>query len=67
MVTRYTALTGFDMAHIDWHQVFSIFKLIVILQQIYIRYLRGQTNDKRFATFGTRIDNLADKGIALLN
>ena len=66
VVARYAALTGFDVAHVEWHQVFSIFKLIVILQQIYIRYLRGQTSDERFATFGVRIDNLADKGTALL-
>lgn len=48
-VTRYIGLTGTDRAHIDWYLVFGAWKLAVILQQIYIRWLRGQTQDDRFA------------------
>ena len=66
VITRYAARTGFDVERVRWHHVFGLFKLIVILQQIYIRFLRGQTADRRFATFGQRIDGLADKGRALL-
>ena len=44
---------------------FGAFKLMVILQQIYIRYLRGQTRDPRFADLGRRVDGLADKGVAI--
>ena len=45
---------------------FGIFKLIVVLQQIYIRYLRGQTQDERFAHFGDRIRAMAGKGVAVI-
>jgi aminoglycoside phosphotransferase (APT) family kinase protein len=48
-VTRYVDLTGTDPTHIDWYLVFGAWKLAVILQQIYIRWLRGQTRDDRFA------------------
>ena len=66
VVARYAARTGFDVERVRWHEVFGLFKLIVILQQIYIRFLRGQTADQRFSTFGRRIDGLAAKGCALL-
>jgi hypothetical protein len=39
--------------------------IAVVLQQIYIRYLRGQTRDQRFAVFGTRVDALFDKAATL--
>ena len=30
-------------------------KIAVILQQIYFRYMRGQTHDQRFAHFGESV------------
>lgn len=48
-VSRYAEKSRRDMAHIDWHLVFGAWKLAVILQQIYIRWRRGQTRDDRFA------------------
>jgi hypothetical protein len=37
----------------------------VIIQQIYIRYVRGQTDDPRFAHFGARVEELAREARAL--
>ncbi len=64
-VARYAARTGYDLAELLWYHVFGTFKLIVIIQQIYIRYLRGQTRDERFAIFGERVRGLADKAAML--
>ena len=60
-IERYAARTGFDLASVRWYHVFGIFKLVVIIQQIYIRFLRGQTQDQRFAVFGERVVALVDK------
>ncbi|HEX6221877.1 MAG TPA: phosphotransferase family protein, partial [Acidimicrobiia bacterium] len=49
-VDRYMEKSGNDSAEVDWYLVFGAWKLAVILQQIYIRWLRGQTRDSRFAT-----------------
>lgn len=49
-VARYAEKSGRDVTHVDWHLVFGAWKLAVILQQIYIRWLRGQTQDPRFET-----------------
>jgi len=64
-MARYAELTGFDLGAMRWHLVFGAFKLAVVLQQIYIRYVRGQTRDARFARFGRRVAALIEKGLAL--
>jgi aminoglycoside phosphotransferase (APT) family kinase protein len=61
-VARYAEVSGRDLARIGWYEVFGAFKTAVILQQIYIRYLRGQTKDARFANFGARVRALVEKG-----
>jgi aminoglycoside phosphotransferase (APT) family kinase protein len=45
---RYEERSGRELTHIDWYVVFGTWKLGVVLQQIYIRWLRGQTEDPRF-------------------
>ncbi|MCI0424452.1 MAG: phosphotransferase family protein [Actinobacteria bacterium] len=51
-VARYGRLSGRDLSALDWYMVFGAWKLGVILQQIYIRWLRGQTRDERFQGMG---------------
>src|SRR5690348_14753678 len=60
-IERYAARTGFDVNAIGWHQVFAAFKLAVIIQQIYIRFVRGQTKDQRFEFYWRRVLGLAAK------
>ena len=65
-IARYAERTGSDVGDILWYQIFAAFKLAVIIQQIYIRYVRGQTQDKRFASYAARVIGLADKGRRLI-
>ena len=65
LVERYAQRTGFDVTDVQWYYAFGVFKLIVILQQIYIRFLRGQTKDQRFVTLGRRVEGLAKKGLVV--
>ncbi|MEO8972861.1 MAG: phosphotransferase family protein [Ktedonobacteraceae bacterium] len=62
---RYAMKSGRDISSMHFYLTFSYFKLATILQQIYIRWLRGQTRDQRFATFGSRIRILIDHAIEL--
>ena len=57
-VNRYAELSGRDVGKICYYEVLGIFKLAVILQQIYARFRRGQTADKRFENFGKRVQAL---------
>jgi aminoglycoside phosphotransferase (APT) family kinase protein len=58
-VLRYAAQTGRDLLGIGYYEVLGIFKLAVILQQIYYRFQRGQTQDVRFRNFDRRVRSLA--------
>ena len=51
-LARYGERTGRDLSEFDWYLVFGTWKLAVVLQQIYIRWLRGQTKDARFERMG---------------
>jgi aminoglycoside phosphotransferase (APT) family kinase protein len=50
-VARYGARRKVDTSRIGYYYVFGLFKIAVVLQQIYVRYHRGQTKDERFAPF----------------
>jgi aminoglycoside phosphotransferase (APT) family kinase protein len=54
-VAYYASQTGRDLSALPWHEVFGVFKLAVILQQIYYRFWKGQTTDERFRHFDSRV------------
>ncbi len=60
LVERYAERTGRDVAQLGYYEVLGVFKLAVILQQIYARFHRGQTQDERFRGFGGRARRLAE-------
>ncbi len=49
-VERYGQRRGVDVGDIAYYYVFGLFKIGVVLQQIYYRYHVGQTKDARFAS-----------------
>lgn len=51
IVERYAQRSGYDITNILFYYVYGLFKLIVIVQQIYARYAAGLTKDERFAMF----------------
>ncbi len=64
---RYALRTGHDVEHIGYHEILGIFKLAVILQQIYYRFRRGQTQDERFRSFDRRVRELVKLAAALVD
>lgn len=59
-IERYAEKTGRDVSAVGYHEVLGVFKLAVIIQQIYVRFHRGQTNDERFREFGGRARALVE-------
>lgn len=59
LIERYAKKTGRDVSRASYFEVLGVFKLAVIIQQIYYRYRRGQTGDERFRSFGDRAKALA--------
>lgn len=65
ILERYGAQTKFDLSNIAFYEVLAVFKLTVVLQQIFYRYSRGQTDDARFAALDKRVTWLARIGTTL--
>ncbi len=59
IVDRYAARSGRDLSNIGYYHIFALFKLAVVIQQIFYRYHVGQTKDERFANFDKRVEVLA--------
>jgi aminoglycoside phosphotransferase (APT) family kinase protein len=49
LVERYAKRTGTDTSPIEFYRAFACYKTAVVAEQIYVRYVRGQTKDERFA------------------
>jgi len=49
LVERYAAASGLDLSNALFYYVFGLFKITVIIQQIYKRYILGHSKDPRFA------------------
>jgi aminoglycoside phosphotransferase (APT) family kinase protein len=52
VVAYYGERSGWSVDSFDFYEVFGLFRLMVILQQIYRRFVLGQTTNPRFADFG---------------
>jgi aminoglycoside phosphotransferase (APT) family kinase protein len=65
ILERYAARARADLTNITFYEVFAVFKLAVVLQQIFYRYHRGQTDDPRFADLDQRVARLARTAAAL--
>jgi aminoglycoside phosphotransferase (APT) family kinase protein len=66
LVERYAQQTGREVTHAVYYYAFGLFKLAVIVQQIYARYVRGSTRDARFAHMDRFVAVLAEQADRVL-
>jgi aminoglycoside phosphotransferase (APT) family kinase protein len=59
LVARYEERTGVEVPDPIFFYCFGLFKIAVIVQQIYARYVRGHTSDARFSRLGDLVGVLA--------
>jgi aminoglycoside phosphotransferase (APT) family kinase protein len=52
IVEQYAARSGRSVAQAAFYHAFGLFKIAVVVQQIYFRYKQGKTQDPRFAHLG---------------
>jgi len=60
MLDRYEAKTGRKMTDFPFYQAFAIFKLAIIMEGSYSRFVLGQTDDPLFIQMKERVPALAD-------
>jgi len=60
IVERYCARMGYELTPEQWrfYEVFGLYRLAVIAQQIWYRYFHGQTTNEAYAVFGPAVGYL---------
>lgn len=66
LVNRYAEATGRDLTHFTWYQVFSAWKLAIVLEASYAKYLRKQSVNPIHEFFGYAVDQLLLRAQTLL-
>ena len=61
LVERYAAGAGFDVSDLPWYEAFALWKLAVVLQQLFRRFETGQSEDQRYARFADAIPQLLEE------
>jgi aminoglycoside phosphotransferase (APT) family kinase protein len=59
LAERYGQKSGRDISHMLFYYVYALFKIAVIIQQIYYRYKQGHSQDERFADLFVTVHILA--------
>ena len=59
LLHQYSLKTGQDIANPIFYYTYGLFKIATIVQQIYFRYSKGFTKDRRFASLNIIVELLA--------
>jgi len=65
IIERYQTQTGRDLSRIAFYETFARFKVAVVIQQIYYRYVKRQTSDERFRNFDQLVRELTLEALEL--
>ena len=65
IIERYQTQTGRDLSRIVFYETFARFKVAVVIQQIYYRYVKRQTSDERFRNFDQLVKELTLEALEL--
>ena len=66
-IDYYLQSSGLRCDDFTFYEVFGLFRLAVIIQQIWARYRGGQTTNPAFAGFGMGVNTLMDRATGLIS
>ena len=66
VIAYYGAKTGWSVDSFDFYEVFGLFRLAVIIQQIYRRFYLKQTTNPRFASYGKMANEFGRRAQAMI-
>jgi len=66
VVAYYSEKMGFENNHSQFYVVFGLFRLAIIIQQIYYRFHHGQTSNPQFAGFVTMTNYMHQRCLRLI-
>lgn len=61
LVQRYEIATGRDLGHFQWYQAFAAWKLGIVLEASYAKYLSGESKNPNHEFFGFVVDQLMER------
>jgi aminoglycoside phosphotransferase (APT) family kinase protein len=61
LVSRYADSTGRDMSHFQWYQALAAWKLGIVLEGSYAKYLAGESKNPNHEFFGFVVDQLMER------
>lgn len=61
LVDRYAAATARNLSGFDWYQVFSAWKLAIVLEGSYAKHLRGESRNPLHEFFGPLVEHLLSR------
>jgi|SRR5579859_4588044 len=67
LVARYEEKTGRAISNVLFYYLYGLFKIAVIVQQIYARFVRGHTRDPRFAPLNEFVSVLSEHAERVLD
>ena len=66
LTERYAARSGRDVSHIGWYGVFARWKLAIVLEGSYAKFVRGQSDKPVHQFFGAQADRLLESATAII-
>jgi aminoglycoside phosphotransferase (APT) family kinase protein len=67
LVERYATRSGRSTATIGWYDVFARWKLAIVLEGSYAKFLRGHSDKPMHEYFGAQVDLLLDSATTLID
>lgn len=65
IVARYAERSGRDVRHLQWYECLALWKITILLEGSYKRFLAGTTHDPFFALLADGIPRLAERALTL--
>jgi aminoglycoside phosphotransferase (APT) family kinase protein len=67
VVDRYAARTGQTLSRggVAWYEAFGCWKTAIIMQQLYVRHVRGESSDDRMTARGEQVGRIAERALTL--
>jgi aminoglycoside phosphotransferase (APT) family kinase protein len=67
VIERYAGRTGIDVSSVPWFEAFATWKTAVVCEQLYQRWVRGESTDPRMGERGQPVEGLCTRAAALLD
>ena len=66
LMARYSERSGRDVGEIDWYHVFARWKLAIVLEGSYAKFLRGESKKAVHEFFGKQTDLLLESALSII-